>query len=652
MRRLLLIAVLLCAPLARASTCVATPASTHGVVTSNAINTTGSSILLGVISSFSGYNQVLNDSVSTTNWNTGQEYDTSGTGGGPFNQIVYKPAPTTSSSYTFTIPNPGFLFFQSATVWACSGTTTDHPLIQQTGIYTTGTSLTFQPGSVTPHEAGDLIFATLTCNTTTLTATIDSGFATPVVNNSTGNLATASTWLSASSTTPVNPTWTTNFAPCIASIAVFGATGATPPPDTGQHVITVVGTGFQSSGGDGGPATSAFVNYPGELVNTSSGLICFTDINNNRIRCFNPTGGTLTAPWVGSVSIAPGNIATVAGTGTLGFAGDGGPPLSAQFAHPVGLAIDPSDCLYIADQQNAEIRHFCPGGNVSTVAGGGGSTFTSGCHTTGQSRDVAGFSGDGGPATSAALRCPQSVAVDPGGTFFVFGDTNNDRVRVVNITGGTLTLFGVSVCAGCIQTILGQGTHNCHLTGTGTTTQVSWPIGVGLDSSNNLYVGALLCNSAWELTTGGVPIVVAGSTTFTGGYSGDGGLATNATMRNVFRINVAANGDYYITDTGNSAIRFVDHVSRNISTILGNFNLYPYYSPTTWNSGGYCCDNGAANVAGSAYPIGLHYNQSTNELYVSEVVNSRIRKLFTAGVAGVGSQFNAGSQFNGKSIIK
>ncbi len=643
MRKLSFILALFLLPVSSwAASCFA-PTSTHGLVTSTpGVNNAGATILVAGMSSYSGYNQTLIDNVGNLNWNANLEYDIAGTGAGPFTTMLYKPAPTTSASYTFTIlPNPG-LFFFSATVLACSGVTTDHPLAQQIGLNTSGASTAFQIGSVTPVEVGDLIFSTITCNTTTLTASTDSGFSVPVVNNSAGNLATAVSWLSAPNTSPVNVTWTTNFAPCTGSTSVFKATGATPPPDIGQHITTVVGTGHEGYGGDNAASNAAFVDYPGEIVKTSNGLLVFADVNNNRIRAFNTTTGTLVAPWVGSVVIAPGNIATVSGTGTLGFL-DNQPPLSEQYAHPVGIAIDSADCLYIADQQNAVVKRMCPSANVITVAGGGGTSAIAGCHTTGVSHDVGGYI-DGVAATSGALSCPQSVIVDSANRYFVIGDVNNERVRVVNLMGTTQTYFGVSVCAGCIKTIFGQGTHNCFLTGAGTTSQAAWPNGVDLDASGNLYIGVVICNSIVKLSASGVPTTIAGVYSSTGGYSGDGGLATSATMRVPFRTNVAANGDLYITDTGNSVIRFVDHTTGFISTIAGNYPLFPYYAPSVWNSGGYCCDSGAANIAGLAYPIGLYHDPITNDLYISDLVNSRIRRMFTVMSPFSGSQLTGSAE--------
>ncbi len=242
---------------------------------------------------------------------------------------------------------------------------------------------------------------------------------------------------------------------------------------------------------------------------------------------------------------------------------------------------------------------------MTVVAGNGpGGTDALGCSTPGQSAPKAGFAGDGGPATSALLSCPQGVALDAAKNLYI-SDGTNYRIRVVNTQGTTQTLLGVSICAGCIQTVLGTGTNFCDPISTGITSRIGLPIGSGdLDSSGNLYIPIYGCNSVWKLNTAGVPSVLA-NTSFAAGYSGDGGLATSATMRGPFTLKRSSSGDIYVTDTSNSVVRLIDHVTGNISTVAGNFLLYPFYSPTFWDSGGYCCDNGAANIAGLMYPIGL-----------------------------------------------
>jgi sugar lactone lactonase YvrE len=168
--------------------------------------------------------------------------------------------------------------------------------------------------------------------------------------------------------------------------------------DAAGTITTVAGTGAAGFGGDGGPATSAQLTYPSGVAVDPAGDLFIGDTSNNRIRKVDTVG----------------TITTVAGTGTFGFGGDGGPATSAQLGGPFGVAVDPAGNLFIADHDNNRIRKVDPAGTITTVAGTG----------------AAGFSGDGGPATSAQLSAPSGVAVDPAGNLFI-ADAGNNRIRMV-----------------------------------------------------------------------------------------------------------------------------------------------------------------------------------------------------------------------------
>jgi uncharacterized protein (TIGR03437 family) len=164
---------------------------------------------------------------------------------------------------------------------------------------------------------------------------------------------------------------------------------------SGGLVTTVAGGG--ASLGDNGPATSAQLNLPYGIAVDSTGNLYVADWGNNRIR-----------------KISNGVITTVAGTGTRGFSGDNGPAIDAQLANPEGVAVDSAGNLYIADFGNSSIRKVSAG-VITTVAGNG----------------TPGFSGDKGPATSAQLHLPYGVAVDSAGNVYI-GDSGNNRVREVS----------------------------------------------------------------------------------------------------------------------------------------------------------------------------------------------------------------------------
>jgi hypothetical protein len=192
--------------------------------------------------------------------------------------------------------------------------------------------------------------------------------------------------------------------------------------DTGNNVIrevtpdgtisTVAGDGTAGYAGNGGPATKAELNSPESVAVNSSGDLFIADTENNVIREVTPDG----------------TISTVAGTGTAGYAGNGGPATKAELCLPEGLAVGGSGDLFIADTCNNVIRKVSPGGTISTVAGTG----------------TAGYSGNGGPATKAELDAPYGVAVDGAGDLFI-ADTANSVIREVTAAGVISTVAGNGV---------------------------------------------------------------------------------------------------------------------------------------------------------------------------------------------------------------
>ena len=143
--------------------------------------------------------------------------------------------------------------------------------------------------------------------------------------------------------------------------------------DSNGVISNFAGTGTAGSSGDGSAATGAQLNGPQGLAVDSAGNLYIADTQNHRVR--KVTGGT---------------ISTVAGSGTAGFAGDGGAAGSAQLNLPFGVAVDAAGNLYIAEFGNNRVRKVAAGGTISTLAGNG----------------VSGYSGDGGQATSAHAQRP------------------------------------------------------------------------------------------------------------------------------------------------------------------------------------------------------------------------------------------------------
>jgi len=169
--------------------------------------------------------------------------------------------------------------------------------------------------------------------------------------------------------------------------------------DAGGTITTVAGTGTAGFSGDGGRATGAELNFPFGVAATADGGFLIADFNNSRVRLVSRAG----------------KITTVAGTGTAGFSGDGGPATGAQLHNPSGVAATANRGFLIADTNNERVRLVSRAGRITTVAGTG----------------TAGFSGDGGLATAAQLFAPQGVAVTADGGFLI-ADTLNNRVRFVD----------------------------------------------------------------------------------------------------------------------------------------------------------------------------------------------------------------------------
>jgi uncharacterized protein (TIGR03437 family) len=183
--------------------------------------------------------------------------------------------------------------------------------------------------------------------------------------------------------------------------------------DTDGVINTIAGNGLIGFNGDGIPATEAKLNQPTGLAVDASGSLYISDHFNNRIRKVTPSG----------------TISTVAGTGFPGFAGDGGPAVNAYLYFPESLTLDASGNLYIADTQNGRIRKVMPDGVISTIAG-------SGAPETSHS-----FNGDGGPATSASFNSLTGLTVDKSGNVFI-SDKLSNRVRQVMPSGIITTAAG------------------------------------------------------------------------------------------------------------------------------------------------------------------------------------------------------------------
>ncbi|OGT12641.1 MAG: hypothetical protein A3F73_08960, partial [Gallionellales bacterium RIFCSPLOWO2_12_FULL_59_22] len=283
----------------------------------------------------------------------------------------------------------------------------------------------------------------------------------------------------------------------------------------GGAISTVAGNGQSGwnggSGPDGGPATEAVVSSPsGVAVDAQGNLYIATGSHGNRIRKVTPDG----------------IISTVAGKNiTGGFSGDGGPATAAALNYPRDVIVDAQGNLYIADGGNHRIRKVTPDGIISTVAGNGS----------------AAFSGDGGPATAAALNTPVAVAADAQGNLYI-ADANNRRIRKVTPDGIIRTIAGIGLSA-----YSGDG-------GPATAARFISTLGVAVDAQGNLYVA-----DHWRvrrITPDGIINTVAGKGSSSGDF-GEGGPATAAALGSMRGVAVDGRGNLYIADNTNNRVRKV-----------------------------------------------------------------------------------------------
>jgi len=288
-------------------------------------------------------------------------------------------------------------------------------------------------------------------------------------------------------------------------------------------ITTVAGNGYGAGdfeggySGDGGAATNAELYEPSCVAVDVHGNLYFSDEGNVRIR-----------------EVAPnGIITTVAGNGTNGFSGDGGAATNAEFHYLQSVAVDSVGDLFIADEGNMRIREVRTNGIINTVAGNG----------------QYGYSGDGGAATNAELYDPEGVALDSAGNLFI-ADYYNGVVRRVGTNGIITTVAGNGIIGNS-----GDG-------GAATNAELHDPIGVATDSSGNLFiVESDFSNRIRCVETNGIITTVAGNGYANqygeGGFSGDGGAATNAELNWPNGAALDGSGNLFIADEANQVIRKV-----------------------------------------------------------------------------------------------
>ena len=332
------------------------------------------------------------------------------------------------------------------------------------------------------------------------------------------------------------------------------------------RMTTIAGGGIGGYSGDGGAAVSADLRKPQGVYAGPGGDVYLSDTRGYRIR---------------KIAGATGVISTIAGTGDTGFGGDGIPAVNSAVSGPAGLALGPDGNLYFADSGNYRLRMINAAGNISTVAGDG----------------TPGSTGDGGAPTSAKVH-PDKICIAPNGDIYIADSTYN-RVRWVS--------------GGIINTVAGTGATTYNGDGiAASSAQLNNPAGVRLDKAGNLFIVEGNGNRVRRVdVVSGKISTVAG--TGTGGYGGDGGLATAASLNTPSDVEVDVAGNLYISDSQNCRIRKVDAATGIITTVAGT---------------GFFGFNGDGSATSSQLfaPEGLSLDSSGN-LYIADYSNYRIRRL-------------------------
>ena len=334
-----------------------------------------------------------------------------------------------------------------------------------------------------------------------------------------------------------------------------------------QTISAIAGIGKQGYSGDNSSAGNAMLNSPWGLAIDHSGNMYIADYANSRIRKINASNGV---------------ISTIAGTGVNGYNGDGIDAINAQLNAPMGVAVDASGNIYIADDGNYRVRKITVAtGKISTVAGTG----------------VQGFSGDGMPATSAKLGDPWHITFDADDNMYIT-DYSNNRIRKVDASNGIIT------------TVAGNGIRDYYGDDRpATAAALNLPVATAIDSYGNIYIADFNNNSIRKVTAStGIISTIAGDGDY--GYNTDGIKAVYATLAYPGGVAVDDSGNVYLTDSDNSRIRKINASDGIISTIAGN---------------GTSGDSTLATNATLNYPQAI--TLSSGNLYFTDTYSGQIRKI-------------------------
>ncbi len=282
-------------------------------------------------------------------------------------------------------------------------------------------------------------------------------------------------------------------------------------------ISTFAGNGTLGYTGDGGPATAAEIGWPVGVAADIAGNVYISDHDNSVVRKVAPSG----------------IITTYAGTGVAGYSGDHGPASAARLQTPQGICVDAAGNLFIADEN--VIRKVDVSGIITTVAG----------------TSVAGYTGDGGPATNAKLYFDGAVATDVAGNLYI-GDRGNNVIRKVNTAGNIATVAGNGYGAGGGSGYGGYWGDG----GPATNAALNDPIGVAVDGVGNIFIAEWFSKIIRKVNTAGMISTLSGTMVI--GYSGDNGPCGMAQLNWPDAVAVDNVGRLYIADEQNYVIRMVD----------------------------------------------------------------------------------------------
>jgi DNA-binding beta-propeller fold protein YncE len=345
-----------------------------------------------------------------------------------------------------------------------------------------------------------------------------------------------------------------------------------PAVTSAAEIHTIAGTGKPENSGDSGTATKINVGDPFGVEVGPDGSLYITEVRNHRVL---------------RLDLTTGQISTFAGNGKKGYSGDGGPATKAQLNEPYEVRFDSNGNMLFVEMQNHLIRRVdAKTGVISTVAGTG----------------VAGYGGDGGPALKAKFRQPHSIALDKDNNIYV-ADIGNHRIRKIDAKTGT------------IGTIAGTGEKQLPLPGeVAVGNPLSGPRALTIDDGV-LWIALREGHSIWkiELSKGKLEHVAG---TGNKGFTGDGGLAAEATFDGPKGIAIGPDKNLYVVDTENHAIRLIDTQTGKIGTIAGR-------GPTHKGSSG---DGGPAEAALLDRPHGICVARD-GSIYIGDTLNHRVRKV-------------------------